>query len=163
MRLNEPVTDHEIEIPDGDPLVSKTDTEGRITFANRTFIEVSGYGMDELIGAPHNLVRHPDMPRAAFADLWETIKAGRPWEGLVKNRAKSGDFYWVRANITPLIEADEVTGYISIRSKPTREQIAGADAAYRALREGQGGRIGLRDGLLVGSGFRHRLYGTGAI
>jgi methyl-accepting chemotaxis protein/aerotaxis receptor len=158
MRLNEPVTDHEIEIPDGDPLVSKTDTEGRITFANRTFIEVSGYGMDELIGAPHNLVRHPDMPRAAFADLWETIKAGRPWEGLVKNRAKSGDFYWVRANITPLIEADEVTGYISIRSKPTREQIAGADAAYRALREGQGGRIGLRDGLLVGSGFRHRLW-----
>jgi aerotaxis receptor len=93
MRRNEPITDHEIEIPDDEPLVSRTDTGGRIVFANQAFIDVSGYALEELIGAPHNLVRHPHMPQAAFADLWTTIRAGRPWEGLVKNRAKQGDFY----------------------------------------------------------------------
>ncbi|HEY0182419.1 MAG TPA: PAS domain-containing protein, partial [Rhodopila sp.] len=83
MRLNEPITDHEIEVPEGEPLVSKTDTSGRIIFANAVFVEVSGFTLEELIGAPHNLVRHPQMPREAFADLWNTIEAGRPWEGLV--------------------------------------------------------------------------------
>jgi methyl-accepting chemotaxis protein/aerotaxis receptor len=149
MRLNEPITDREIEVPDGATLVSRTDTGGRIVFANRTFMEVSGYSAEELIGAPHNLVRHPHMPKEAFADLWATIKAGRPWEGIVKNRTKQGDFYWVRANVTPVVQGGEVTGYISIRTAPTREQIAGADAAYRLLREDKGGNIGLRDGMLI--------------
>ena len=79
----------------------------------------------ELLGAPHNLVRHPHMPAQAFANLWATIKAGRPWDGLVKNRTKAGNFYWVRANVTPVVENDQVTGYISIRSRPSREAIAG--------------------------------------
>ena len=149
MRVNEPITNREIEIPDGEPLVSKTDPGGRIVFANPVFVGVSGFSLEELIGAPHNLVRHPHMPKEAFADLWATIQAGRPWEGLVKNRTKQGDFYWVRANVTPVVEDGKVTGYISIRSKPTREQIAEAETAYRMVREGNGGKIGLRDGMLV--------------
>jgi aerotaxis receptor len=123
MRLNEPVTNREIEVPAAQPLVSKTDTSGRIVFANQAFVEVSGYPLDELIGASHNLVRHPHMPKEAFADLWTTIKACRPWDDLVKNRTKDGDFYWVRANVTPVIEDGSVTGYISIR--PARNRRGG--------------------------------------
>jgi aerotaxis receptor len=99
MRVNEPITDREIVLPDGEPLVSRTDPAGRIEFANHVFVEVSGFAEQELVGSPHNIVRHPHMPEQAFANLWATIKAGRPWDGLVKNRAKSGDFYWVRANV----------------------------------------------------------------
>jgi PAS domain S-box-containing protein len=157
MRLNEPITAHEIEIPDGEPLVSRTDTGGRIVFANQAFVTVSGYALEELIGAPHNLVRHPHMPQQAFADLWATIKAGRPWEGLVKNRTKQGDFYWVRANVTPVVEDGVVAGYVSIRSKPTRRQVVEAETSYRMLREGNGGKIGLRDGMLVRRGMVERL------
>jgi methyl-accepting chemotaxis protein/aerotaxis receptor len=157
MRLNEPVTNREIELPDGEPLVSGTDTGGRITFANHVFVETSGFSLQELVGAPHNLVRHPDMPKQAFANLWDTIKAGRPWDGLVKNRAKSGDFYWVRANVTPVVENGAVTGYISIRSKPDRAAVAAADAAYAAIRAGTARGIGLRDGELVETGWRRRL------
>ena len=113
MRVNEPITDNEIELPAGEPLVSRTDTGGRIIFANHVFTEVSGFTEDELLGAPHNLVRHPHMPPVAFANLWTTIKAGRPWEGLVKNRAKNGDFYWVKANVTPVMEGDTLLGVIS--------------------------------------------------
>jgi methyl-accepting chemotaxis protein/aerotaxis receptor len=154
MRLNEPITDHETDIPDGEPLVSRTDPSGRIVFANHVFVGVSGFTEEELLGAPHNIVRHPHMPAAAFANLWDTIKAGRPWDGLVKNRAKSGDFYWVRANVTPVIEGDQVTGYISIRSKPSREAVAVAEEAYARLRNGQAKGIGLRDGELISVGWR---------
>ena len=93
MRTNEPITQNEVELPDGEPLVSRTDPGGRITFVNHVFREISGFTEDELVGAPHNLVRHPHMPAVAFANLWATIKAGRPWDGLVMNRAKTGDFY----------------------------------------------------------------------
>jgi aerotaxis receptor len=93
MRVNQPITTREIHFPADAPLVSRTDPGGRITFVNRAFIAVSGFTQDELIGSPHNLVRHPDMPKEAFADLWSTLKAGRPWEGMVKNRTKTGDFY----------------------------------------------------------------------
>ena len=120
MRVNEPITDREIVLPDGEPLVSRTDPAGRIEFANHVFVEVSGFAEQELVGSPHNIVRHPHMPEQAFANLWATIKAGRPWDGLVKNRAKSGDFYWVRANVTPVVQDDKITGFISIRSKPTQ-------------------------------------------
>jgi PAS domain S-box-containing protein len=136
MRVNEPITDREILMPEGELLVSRTDPGGRITFVNRAFIAISGYTEDELIGQPHNLIRHPHMPPAAFADLWATVKAGRPWEGLVKNRAKNGDFYWVRANVTPVVEDGQLTGYISIRSRPSREQVAAAEAAYARIRGG---------------------------
>jgi PAS domain S-box-containing protein len=159
MRVNEPITDHEKEVPDGEPLVSRTDRGGRIVFANHVFVETSGFSEDDLIGAPHNLVRHPHMPQQAFANLWATIKAGRPWDGLVKNRAKSGDFYWVRANVTPVVEGDEVTGYISIRSKPTRAQIDHAERAYAAIRAGTAKGIALDDGEVVRSGLFARASG----
>lgn len=152
MRVNEPITDREIELPDGQPLVSRTDTGGRIVFANRAFIDISGFTEAELIGQPHSIVRHPHMPKEAFGNLWSTIKAGRPWEGLVKNRAKNGDFYWVRANVTPVVENGSVTGFISIRSKPTRQQVAEAETGYGRLRRGDPNGIGLHDGQLVARG-----------
>ncbi len=160
MRVNEPITPHEEEVPEGEPLVSRTDPGGRITFVNRVFAAVSGYSEQDLLGAPHNIVRHPHMPPAAFSNLWATIKAGRPWDGLVKNRAKAGHFYWVRANVTPVIENDKVTGYISIRSKPSRAEIARADQAYAAMREGKATRVELRDGELVQRGWRATIADT---
>ncbi|MFY8093214.1 MAG: methyl-accepting chemotaxis protein [Niveispirillum sp.] len=146
MRDNGPVTNREVEMTDGDLLVSKTDTSGRITFVNDAFIAISGFTEQELIGAPHNLIRHPDMPKEAFADLWETVKAGRPWEGLVKNRCKNGDHYWVRANVTPVIEDGKTAGYISIRSKPSRDDIAAAQALYGDFRAGRAGNRRIRNG-----------------
>ncbi|PWC81716.1 chemotaxis protein [Azospirillum sp. TSH100] len=148
MRVNTPITDREVHLTEGIPLVSRTDTGGRITFVNQAFVEISGFDEHELIGAPHNIVRHPHMPKEAFADLWATVKAGRPWEGLVKNRTKSGDFYWVRANVTPVMENGEVTGYISIRSKPSREEIAMAETLYAEMRDGRAA-VKLAEGTLV--------------
>ena len=93
MKINMPVTNVEHELEDGQPLVSKTDLKGITTYANRAFIEISGYSEEELVGKSHNIVRHPDMPPAAFADLWDTVKSGKAWSGIVKNRCKNGDFY----------------------------------------------------------------------
>ncbi|HEY9199535.1 MAG TPA: methyl-accepting chemotaxis protein [Gammaproteobacteria bacterium] len=137
MRINEPVTNNEIFMNDGEMLVSKTDLKGIITYANDAFIRISGFSESELLGAPHNLVRHPDMPKEAFLDLWNTIKAGRPWVGMVKNRAKSGDHYWVKANVTPLIENGTVTGYMSVRNKPSRTEIEAAQALYTQINAGK--------------------------
>ncbi|MFA6267192.1 MAG: PAS domain-containing protein [Pseudolabrys sp.] len=153
MRLNTPVSKNEHPLADGKTIVSTTDLQGRITYANPYFIEVSGYTREELIGAPHNVLRHPDMPAAAFGDLWATVKTGKPWTGMVKNRCKNGDYYWVLANVTPVVENGKPVGYLSVRTKPSREQVAGADALYRqtaagmllALRQGEvltGGLIG---------------------
>jgi aerotaxis receptor len=152
MRINEPVTGIEVEVPEGEPLVSRTDCDGRIVFANQVFIDTSGFTLEELIGANHNLVRHPTMPAQAFANLWATIKAGRPWDGLVKNRTKSGDFYWVQANVTPVLQEGETAGYISIRSRPSRSAIQEAERAYAAIGSGTGKHIGLADGELVKRG-----------
>ena len=157
MRDNGAVTNREVELTEGRFLVSRTDPGGRITFANQAFVDISGFAHGELEGAPHNIVRHPHMPKAAFGDLWETIKAGRPREGLVKNRAKSGDHYWVRANVTPIVRDGKIAEFVSIRSKPTREEVAGAERAYTALREGRGAGIGLRDGQLVATSAWARL------
>jgi aerotaxis receptor len=154
MRVNEPITDREIVVPEGEPLVSRTDPAGRIEFANHVFVEVSGFSEQELVGAPHNIVRHPLMPEQAFANLWATIKAGRPWDGLVKNRTKTGDFYWVRANVTPVVKDDKVTGFISIRSRPSRAQVATAEQTYTAIRTGTAKGIALSDGEVVRSGVR---------
>ncbi|WP_372395422.1 methyl-accepting chemotaxis protein [Azospirillum sp. HJ39] len=148
MRVNSPITDREVHLTEGVPLVSRTDTGGRITFVNRAFVEISGFDEQELIGAPHSIVRHPHMPKEAFADLWATVKAGRPWEGLVKNRTKAGDFYWVRANVTPVIENGAVAGYISIRSKPSRDEVRSAEALYAAMRDGLA-TVELVQGMLV--------------
>lgn len=149
MRVNEPITNQEVELPEDTILVSKTDLAGRITFVNQAFVEISGYTEDELIGAPHNLVRHPHMPPAAFADLWTTIKAGKPWEGIVKNRAKSGDHYWVRANATPEMTDGEITGFISIRSTPSREQVQAAERLYEQIRNGTARNVKVEEGQAI--------------
>ncbi|WP_395016805.1 methyl-accepting chemotaxis protein [Dongia sp.] len=149
MRVNEPITNQEVEMQDGEMLVSQTDTGGRIVFVNHAFIRISGYLESELIGAPHNIVRHPHMPKEAFADLWRNIKAGQPWEGLVKNRTKQGGFYWVRANVTPVIENGAVNGFISIRTKPSREQVRAAEAAYTAIRTKAVRGLTVEDGAAV--------------
>ncbi|MCB1758721.1 MAG: PAS domain-containing protein [Gammaproteobacteria bacterium] len=133
MKINQPVTDNEQTMREGSTLVSKTDVKGRITYCNRDFIEISGFNEEELIGASHNIVRHPDMPPEAFADLWETLQSGKPWTGLVKNRCKNGDFYWVKANVTPLTEHGRVTEYMSVRTLPTREEINAAAELYQKI------------------------------
>jgi len=137
MKINMPVTDNERFLDPARPIVTKTDLKGAITYANRAFIDISGYTEEELLGRNHNVVRHPDMPPVAFADLWDTIKEGKPWRGLVKNRAKNGDFYWVEAYVTPVTEHGKVVGYISVRSTPKKEEVAAAEAFYKQLRDQQ--------------------------
>ncbi|WP_223842310.1 methyl-accepting chemotaxis protein [Methylotuvimicrobium alcaliphilum] len=128
-----PVTDREIMMKQGTILVTKTDLKGRIIYANDAFVEISGFPRDELVGSNHNIVRHPDMPPAAFKDLWETIKAGRPWIGFIKNRTKTGDYYWVEANVTPYFENKRVAGYLSVRQAPSRDQIDHAEELYQKI------------------------------
>ena len=137
MRTNLPVTGKAIELDETDILVSATDTGGVIRMANRDFIRISGFTEAELLGQAHNLVRHPDMPPQVFADLWRTLKAGRPWVGIIKNRAKNGDHYWVRGNVAPVHEDGQLTGYMSVRRRATAAEIARAEAAYAALRAGR--------------------------
>ena len=136
MRINEPVTQREYSFQE-ELLVSTTDTQGRITHCNAAFCRVSGYSYQELMGQPHNLVRHPDMPAEAFKDMWSTIGRGRPWTGIVKNRRKDGDHYWVRANVTPVLERGKPVGYLSVREAPTRQEIQEAEALYARLRDEQ--------------------------
>jgi len=119
------------------PIVTKTDLEGRITYANPAFVAISGFSREELIGAHHNIVRHPDMPKAAFADLWRTVQAGHPWRGLVKNRAKNGDFYWVDAYVTPLTENGRAIGYMSVRNAPSTADREAAAVLYAAVAKGK--------------------------
>ena len=128
-----PVTGREVDYPDGDTLVSTTDAKGVITHCNEAFVRISGFDYDELIGQPHNLVRHPDMPPEAYRDLWVTIGRGRPWSGVVKNRCKNGDHYWVLANVTPVMSEGKPRAYMSVRLKPTREQIREAETLYRRI------------------------------
>ncbi|BDU78162.1 methyl-accepting chemotaxis protein [Mesoterricola sediminis] len=137
MRNNQPITQVEHQLREGAFIVSMTDPQGRITYVNDEFIRISGFTEAELIGQPHNLVRHPEMPAAAFADLWATVKAGKPWFGLVKNRCKNGDFYWVDANVTPVMERGQVAGYVSIRSKPSLAQIREAQRVYALANKGK--------------------------
>jgi len=137
MKINLPVTQVERFVDPDSPIVSKTDRKGLITYVNRAFIEVSGYEEAELLGKNHNIVRHPDMPPEGFADLWACIKAGIPWRGLVKNRCKNGDFYWVEAYVTPITEDGTIVGYMSVRSKPSVEEVRAVDALYRQVRAKQ--------------------------
>ena len=155
MRLNMPVSNVEYELSDAESIVSTTDLQGNITYANPYFIEVSGYVEVELIGAPQNILRHPDMPVEAFADFWATIKQGLSWTGMVKNRCKNGDYYWVMANVTPVMENGSTVGYMSVRIKPTRLQVDEATKLYRAIKNGD--PIALRQGAPVGTGMLARL------
>lgn len=117
------------------PIVSETDLKGAITYVNQAFLEISGFERDELIGKNHNIVRHPEMPPEAFADLWDTVKIGRPWRGIVKNRCKNGDYYWVEAYVTPTYDHGRLSGYKSVRSKPDVSDIRAAEELYRLVRE----------------------------
>ena len=137
MRNNQPVTQREKSLPESQRLISTTDVKGQITYCNEAFIEISGFSRDELIRAPHNLVRHPDVPSAVFAHMWNTLKGGKPWMGIVKNRCKNGDHYWVNAYVTPILENRQVVGYESVRVKPTREQIQRAEALYARINAGK--------------------------
>jgi aerotaxis receptor len=134
MRINLPVTPVEYILAADDSLVSVTDLKGRITYCNLAFIQASGYSREELMGQPHNLVRHPDMPAEAFRDMWSTIQAGLPWSAPVKNRRKDGTFYWVQAHATPMMEGNRTVGYLSVRTAPSREAVAKADQLYARMR-----------------------------
>lgn len=157
MRNNLPVTNQEYELRDHETIVSTTDLHGNITYANPYFIEVSGFTESELIGAPQNIVRHPDMPSEAFADLWSTIKQGRAWTGMVKNRCKNGDHYWVMANVTPVVEGGQAVGYISVRTKPSRAQVQEAQTLYQEIRNGNTAHLILEQGRMRQTGMMSRL------
>lgn len=164
MRANgqSPIANMEIVLSDKCSIVSTTDLHGNISYANPYFVEISGFSLQELIGAPQNILRHPDMPVEAFSDLWATIKSGCPWSGMVKNRTKSGAFYWVLANVTPLYLNGEPQGYMSVRTKPSREQVQQADAAYKEIRAGNSRKLSIRNGSVVYKSLRDRLACVGS-
>jgi PAS domain S-box-containing protein len=153
LRNNLPVTGREYPLADDVAIISHTDDKGLLTFVNDDFVTTSGFSREELIGQPHNIVRHPDMPSEAFRDLWTTIKSGCPWESMVKNRRKDGDHYWVKATATPMIGG----GYMSVRLKPTRAEVAEAEALYAGMNKNRHVHLdgGHRAGLACG--LRHRL------
>ncbi|KER73152.1 aerotaxis receptor Aer [Burkholderia cepacia] len=152
MRNNQPVTQREFDFPDDATLMSTTDANSYIAYANAAFIQVSGFSPEEIEGQPHNVVRHPDMPKEAFADMWATLKGGEPWTALVKNRRKNGDHYWVRSNTVPVMRNGQPTGYMSVRTKASRDEIAAAEALYKAFREGNAGNRHFHKGLIVRKG-----------
>ncbi len=143
MRINLPVTQRNHDFPADQTLISVTDPKGRITYCNTNFVNVSGYTREELLGQPHNLLRHPDMPEEAFRDMWHTIQdKGKPWSALVKNRRKNGDHYWVRANATPVRNGDQIVGYLSVRTKPSEDEINAFDKLYATMRaEAEAGQL----------------------
>ncbi len=128
------VTPIETPYPHGKLIVSRTDTRGIMTQCNPSFVDMSGYGEAELIGQPHCLLRHPDMPAAAFRDLWETVQAGRQWHGYVKNLRKDGGHYWVYATVVPNVRDGKIVGFTSVRREPSREKVALAEAQYQEMR-----------------------------
>lgn len=137
MRRNLPVTDTERTFSPQQKLISNTDLQGNIRHCNDAFVQISGFTREELIGQPHNIVRHPDMPPLAYKIMWEHLKAGKPWMGLVKNRSKNGDYYWVDAYVTPVTENGKVVGYESVRSCPSRQDVQRADKLYKAINNGK--------------------------
>ncbi|WP_333607757.1 methyl-accepting chemotaxis protein [Arsukibacterium sp.] len=136
MRSNLPVTMRERTFSAQVKLISTTDLNSKILHCNDAFIDISGFSKEELIGQPHNIVRHPDMPPLAYEIMWQHLKTGKPWMGLVKNRSKNGDFYWVNAYITPITEQGKIVGYESVRSCPSRSDVARADKLYKAINAG---------------------------
>jgi aerotaxis receptor len=133
MKINMPITDREVKLKPDQQLISSTNLKGVITHCNKAFIEISGFDEEELIGSSHNIVRHPDMPPAAFQELWDTLKSGKAWMGIVKNRTKNGDYYWVDAYVTPVFENDAIIGYESVRFIPRAEDVQRAKKLYKQL------------------------------
>lgn len=146
------VTQKEYIIDNNVTLMSTTDIRGNITYANEAFIESSGYDYSELVNKPHNIVRHSDMPELAFADMWETLKAGDSWTAIVKNRRKNGDHYWVRANVAPMNRGGKLVGYISVRTKASKEDIEVADNLYKKIKSGEITNMYLKKGILLKKG-----------
>lgn len=137
MRQNLPVTDREVPVQEGRPLISATDERGVIQYVNDAFLEVAGFPEDELIGQPHNIIRHPDMPPPVFEHMWSHLKAGKAWMGLVKNRCKNGDFYWVSAYVTPIRRDGRIVGYESVRTRPHRDWVERASRVYARINAGK--------------------------
>lgn len=137
MRNNQPVTQREISLAPQQKLISTTNDRGVITYCNDAFVEISGFDRADLIGAPQNIVRHPDVPPAVFAHMWGALKQGRPWMGIVKNRSRNGDHYWVNAYVTPIFEGSQVVGFESVRVKPTTDQIRRAESLYKRISQGK--------------------------
>ena len=137
MKKNFPVTQQEVALTENSQIISTTDLKGAIVYANKEFVDISGFSYDELHGVNHNIVRHPDMPMLAFRNLWETLKAGNPWMGIVKNRCKNGDHYWVDAFVMPIYENHEVVGYQSVRRKPEPEHVRNAEKIYKNADNGK--------------------------
>ena len=150
------VTQNEYPLDDDTTLMSTPDLHSYMTHTNDTFVQVSGFTLQELLGQPHNIVRHPDMPKAAFADMWYTLQKGEPWSGIVKNRRKNGDHYWVRANAVPMVRNGQMTGYMSIRTRATEDEIAAVEPLYKALNEGRSKKR-IHKGLVVRKGWLGKL------
>lgn len=144
MRINEPITNLEVTYDEDDLLISKTNAKGIITYCNEVFMRISGFEEYELLGKNHNIVRHPDMPPEAFQDLWDTVRAGNEWHGIVKNRCKNGDFYWVDATVTPDFDpkTGKIVGFMSARRQPAQKQVDDAEQLYAELnaKRGNGSR-----------------------
>lgn len=157
MRKNYPITQVEHKLRHDQYLISKTDLKGRITYANPAFIEISGFSRDELMGKAHNIVRHPHVPPAAFQDMWDTLHAGKPWTGIVKNRSKNGDFYWVHALVSPIVEGDQITGYASVRVRPSDEKIRAAEDLYEKVNTNTLVGYTLKEGHVTPTGWRRIL------
>lgn len=127
------VSDREVPFPEGKLIVSRTDPQGILTHGNQSFVEMSGYSEAELIGQPHQILRHPDMPKAAFKDLWDTLARGKKWTGYVKNLRKDGAYYWVLATVVANVRDGKVVGYTSVRRKPSRQRIDECIEQYRQM------------------------------
>ncbi|MBA1293250.1 methyl-accepting chemotaxis protein [Pseudomonas lurida] len=149
MRNNQPVTQREISLAPQQKLISATDVQGMITYCNDAFVEISGFNRDDLIGAPQNIVRHPDVPPAVFEHMWKALKQGQPWMGIVKNRSKNGDHYWVNAYVTPIFDGSRVVGFESVRVKPTADEIRRAQTLYQRISHGKTG-VPRQDAWLAG-------------
>lgn len=137
MKNNLPAMDMEVEVPANEYLVSESDVKGRITYANAAFAETSGYPIDTLVGASHNIIRHPDMPRQIFEELWQSLNNGHPWQGVLKNRCSDGRYYWVNATIVPITVNNEHIGYMSVRKRASAEEKSAAEAMYAEMRAGR--------------------------
>lgn len=149
MKSNQPVTQCEVDYDESDVFVTRIDLKGILTTVNESFCRVSGFSEAELVGKNHNIIRHPDMPEWAFDDLWKTVTAGYPWRGIIKNRCKNGDYYWVRATVSPILRNEQVVGYLSLRKKPTKQEISDAEALYRA----NPGKSAPKSGFSIGKWF----------
>ncbi|MCP3866806.1 MAG: methyl-accepting chemotaxis protein [Gammaproteobacteria bacterium] len=157
MKINKPVTDQEVELRADASILSTTDLKGAITYVNPEFLDISGFSSEELVGKNHNVIRHPDMPPTAFQDLWDTIEDGKPWMGMVKNRCKNGDYYWVNAYVMPIQQNGQTVEYQSVRFKPKQNWIKRAESIYQKIQEGRkikpslASKLGFRNKLILGN------------